>query len=420
MDTAARRRQRRLIPISLLQFAGGGAFTPFVFLYLSRDQGLTYPEIGQIFVFASLASSVVPILFGVIADRYVPVNRLLMWVHVASALSVGLLSVASGRVPVSLLTVIWFTLWNASNSLYNAVCFHVLDVPREEFGCVRGWGSLGWILPLVPIWYWHDYRDSESLGFVLLIGVVIHILTVFVCARLPHVSPGGTSRSGSKDDEQASLPFLEAMRILLRRPSFWLLLVSACCVYWALNVMFFYSPVLFKERFQLDQRWIGPLFNAGVPMEIVFFLVLHRVIRRVGYLGALVLGSLCLLLRQVFLAYSDSLWVIVVSSVLPALSVPLFLSSMSLTIDAIADRHVRASAQAILAVCSAGLASAACHWFSGDIVGNDGEGLTRVFVVGALMAAVPLITIPAVQLVEGRRLGFFAPPRDGPDDETGS
>jgi hypothetical protein len=56
--------------------------------------------------------------------------------------------------------------------------------------------------------------------------------------------------------------------------------------------------------------------------------------------------------------------------------------------------------------------SALCHGCSGSIVGDDGQGLTQVFVLGALFAAIPLVLLPVAQFVESRKLGFFSPPRD--------
>src|SRR5206468_7217720 len=58
-----------------LQFAVGGAVIPFVTLLL-RDRGLDFSHISQIFLASSGTLLVFPFLWGVLADRYLPLNRL--------------------------------------------------------------------------------------------------------------------------------------------------------------------------------------------------------------------------------------------------------------------------------------------------------------------------------------------------------
>lgn len=400
--------QRRLIPPSLLQFAAGGAFAPFVFLYLSRDLNLSFPEIGQIFVISSIVNAAMPIFLGVLADRFVPVNRLLILLHTLAATSIVLLAFSTSYAAVTVWTVSWFALWQSTNGLYNAFCFHNLKSPGEEFGRVRAWGTLGWVIPLIPIWLWHHYSGHDDLRFVLFVTAAFQFSFVFCGRLMPYTRPGGKPPEG---EEGVELPFLAAVRLLLRKTAFWLLILSSFCMSWSLTILFFYSPVLLKSVCDVPQKWIGPIQSAGIPLEFLVFLILRPTIRRLGYVGTLAIGSMAMVLRQLLFAYSDNLTLLTLSYALPSIAVPFFLTANSLTIEAIADRRVRASAQSIIAVVGSGLAGVIGHLHAGQTVGQSEAGLISLFVLGAALAAIPLLLLPLIHLAEGKRLGFFTPPK---------
>ena len=58
-----------------LQFAIGGSVVPFVSM-LMRDRGLDFGQISLIFLAASSTLLVFPFLWGMLADRVIPINRL--------------------------------------------------------------------------------------------------------------------------------------------------------------------------------------------------------------------------------------------------------------------------------------------------------------------------------------------------------
>ena len=68
----------------LLQFAAGGAVLPFVTLVL-RDRGLDFAHISIIFSVASATLLVFPLLWGMLADRYLPLNRLFTLLNLAAS-----------------------------------------------------------------------------------------------------------------------------------------------------------------------------------------------------------------------------------------------------------------------------------------------------------------------------------------------
>src|ERR1051325_5895814 len=75
---------RSLCAAMLLQFAVGGSVVPFVTLLL-RDRGLGMGQIGVIFACAAAMLLVVPFFWGMLADRYLPLDRLFVVLNVIAA-----------------------------------------------------------------------------------------------------------------------------------------------------------------------------------------------------------------------------------------------------------------------------------------------------------------------------------------------
>src|SRR5438270_9531058 len=89
LSQAGQRLSPVLCAAMLVQFAAGGAVIPFVTLVL-RDRGLDLSRISQVFLASSATLLVFPFLWGMLADRYVPLNRLFTILNVcAGAVLIG-------------------------------------------------------------------------------------------------------------------------------------------------------------------------------------------------------------------------------------------------------------------------------------------------------------------------------------------
>src|SRR5712691_10494120 len=77
---------RVLCAAMAVQFAAGGAVIPFVTLLL-RDRGLDFAHVSQIFLASSASLLVFPFLWGMLADRWVPLNRLFTALNLLAALA---------------------------------------------------------------------------------------------------------------------------------------------------------------------------------------------------------------------------------------------------------------------------------------------------------------------------------------------
>lgn len=397
----------------VVQFAIGGAFLPFLSLHF-RDQRLDFKQIGWIYFTASLISATMPLLWGIVADRFLRVDRLLLVLHLLGAAAIFLLSLEDTFSGLLLAYGFWSATSWPSGALFNAFCYHSLASPEKQYGKLRMWGSVGWMLPSLPVWLWLSLQGNKDVHFVLWLAAAVEAGFLFLAFILPAAPsesglPAGAGESrgqaeGWSEGEGEALPFKAAFFRLLSQPGFLVLLFIAFLMYWSHTVNFYYSPV-YLEQCGLPRQWIGPQQSLGVALEVMTFSSLPWALRRFGYLGSLSLGCGAMLLRQLIFVFSQDTRLLVASSLLSGVSVVLYLTPLSLAIDEIAGRKVRASAQTLLLIAGPGFGSMASHLVSGMLADQPRFGLAAVFLSAALTALLSIGLMPfgLVGFLERRR-----------------
>lgn len=346
----------------LVQFGAGGALYPYLTLYF-EERGLSAPRITLITLGAAGASTVFPFFWGWIADRILALNRLVPLMHLAAAALLAILGAIDGFALLFIGFTLYVGLQQPTNALAQALCYHNLSCPAMQFGRLRLWGSVGWILPAAIVFAWHTATGCDGLSFAIYLAVSIELLLVAASPFLPHTPPPGRN-SESPPISGLALPLQPARRFrddlgrLVRAPGFLLILALSFLMSSAISIMFYYSN-LRLEQVGIPKKYIGPLLALGVVLEIPLFAVLKRVLARCGYPATLALGVTASLLRQAVFGLSSCPVCIAVSSLLVAPCVVFYLITASLAVDEIARREVRATAQSLLTLVGPGLGTLA-------------------------------------------------------------
>lgn len=364
----------------LLQFAANGSVLPF-FAMLLRDRGLPYDRISMIFTASSATMLFFPFLWGMLADRLIPLNRLFIFMNWLG--SAALVLMTFQRSYVGLLVA--FTIYSAcvipTFVLTNALCFHHLPNPREQFGFVRAFGSCGWILPFLPISLWTAWRPGMGLDLTLWMGAGLSMVMGVFAFRLPHTVPGALKRAAGERRGH----YGPALRKLLLNPNYLVVLTSMFLMSGSFTLVLYYAPP-FLEKLGLSRPWIGPVQAIGVVFEIVLFQWQPYLIRRFRYTSVILVGCLALTLRHLLFAVSDNLWLLSGSYLLVAAVVVFHHMGISILANAIATVEVKSTAQTLLSFFGLGLGPMFANWMAGRLV--QGEDLRPVFLFGAILAAV--------------------------------
>ena len=370
----------------LLQYAAGGGFYPFLGPYLESAKGFEVRDLSLLALGAGVVNCVMPFVWGALADRVIAVNRLICLLHLSAAFSLLIFSQGAGLVMLTGLFALYTAQQQPTNSLSNALCYHNLDDPPRQFGPLRLWGSIGWALPSVPIAFWLLDEGERSLHFIIYLTFGLHLALALLYPFLPHTPPAGRKEGAGS--------FFTDLAILFRARGFAMLLLVTFLVQAGFAIMFYLSPLaLGRSLVDSDIRlgWLGPIQTAGVILEIPLFLLLPRLLERLGYRKVLGLGIAASLVRHLVFATSTSPLALALASQLIAPCVVFFLIGVSLAINSIAGREVRATSQTLLALAGSGLGSVLGLASSSLLASEDSVKSSFFFACGCSLLSLLLL-----------------------------
>lgn len=370
------------------QFAVGGAFIPFVTLFF-RDRGLDMNQISRIFAASSITLLVSPFLWGMLADRVVPLNRLFTIIN--GLVLISLVWMATQREFAGLLLsyTLFYACFNPTLWLINALCFHHLPNPQKQFGTVRAWGSLGWIVPFLPISLVLAGAPRVDFAFVIYLSMICSAVMAAFSFWLPHTPPGAR-RTGP--DHGHGIGYGRAVRRLLADLDYLALLVSMFLMAGSFSLMTFYSPALLQD-IGVPRPWIGPVQAIAVVCEILLFQLQPGLVRRWNYAAVIMAGCLALCLRHLLFGLSTNAWVLSGSYILAGMVIVFFNMVVSVLANGMAAREVRATAQTLLLFVGQGMGPLFANGVTTRLTGQASGGLKPVFFFGASLAAIAAVVI---------------------------
>ena len=121
--------------------------------------------------------------------------------------------------------------------------------------------------------------------------------------------------------------------------------------------------------------------TLGQVTEIAMLAVLPWLLRRWGIKVTLMLGTGARFVRFLTLALNPPLWFAVGGTLLHGVGIACFTVGGQLYIDGRCEDHLRASAQALVLVCMAGLGALVGNVMAGELVGRTGPGNVLVFLI---------------------------------------
>jgi MFS family permease len=372
----------RLSLLMFLNYAVQGAFLP-VFSVRLQDLGFSPLEIGWICATPALAGLLAPLLAGQLADRCFPAQRCLAFCSLASGVLLWTLSGLVHSANVFLTSLALWAVLGPANTLAAALSFAHLPHPERDFGRIRLWGTIGWVVAgwLVgyllsqPAWLVDYLPLSLDLDDAFRLAGLLSFAQGAYALTLPHTPP--QRRQG------AWLAPLAALR-LLRNRSF--------AVYWACSfglcvTIPFATQVmpLLLEHLGVARQWLAPTMTIGQSSEIVALALLPVLLLRLGTRGTMLLGLAAWALFLSVLTLGDPVELVIASLSLNGLCICCFIVTGQVYVNSRAPADIRASAQALLAWIN-GLGLFAGHLLAGWVRDQVSQQFAPTFAVAAGLA----------------------------------
>jgi PPP family 3-phenylpropionic acid transporter len=294
----------RLSGFYFFYFALVGTLNPFFSLYLA-DIGLAAYAIGLVNAVLIGTKIIAPNLLGWLCDY---TGQRLRIISISSFLSalffVGLFFYQS-LWPVLLVVFFYSFFWNAILSQFDTVTIQYLQSQSQRYGHIRLWGSLGFIVAVTVLGF---VFDSFSIRYLIPIAWVLLLLIWINCATL---------NDNSLPTRTASH---ESWRNLVKRPAVMAFFVATFLLQLSFGAYYtFFS--LYLESYQYSRTVIGLLWALGVVAEMILFLLIHRIIPKIGVVYLLFFSLLLTGVRWLVVAFfAAELWIIILAQVIHAFS----------------------------------------------------------------------------------------------------
>lgn len=357
-------------------FAHAGAYVSYFSLYLA-GRALAADEIAFALAMPQLARIVAPALWGWLADswgeRYPGARRAIV-VFSGFALFAGIASLyAAERAGAIALALLVMSLLSAgAMPLIEAITFSVLEGRAGQYGPIRLWGSIGFILAVLGTGVWLDHHEAVTLLDVLL------VLTAAACAAsfvLPH---GAAPRAQHAQHARLRLG------AVLRRPEVLAFFGACFCMTAAHGTMYvFYS--IYLEQAGYSKTLIGMLWTLGVLAEILLFLRLPQLLRRFSLRTVLLASFICAVARFPAIGWGvHALWLLAAAQLLHAATFGAFHSGCVAAVHRLFPGALAARGQALYSSIAYGLGGA-----TGSLVAGatwEPLGAAASFAISALFA----------------------------------
>lgn len=397
--------QPRLSLMMFIQYAVWGAWFPALSGYLEKHFGFLGKQIGWIYSMLPLANLIVPFTAGQVADRWLPAQVALSLFHLTGGLIMLAMAFQSSFEVLLILMLICAILYAPTLALTNTIALRNLRDPQREFGPIRVWGTIGWIVAGWLLTALRTFFGSENwrlspevrvIDVFMLAGVLSFVMCI-VSLVLPHTPP--------VKEAPDPLAFRRAF-VLLRNRSYLTFFIIAFIV--ATELQLYYVLT-----FPFLSQWQGKV--AGITTEnlpaymtiaqiaeiFVMTFMLPYGLPRWGVRNSLLIGLIAWPVRYFIFSIAWSLyatapafvWLAIAALALHGFCYVFFFVVAFIYTDMVAPPDIRASAQSLINLAVLGVGLLIGSWFAGWLkdVCTDELGMTNYTIVFLVPGVITLI-----------------------------
>ncbi|MGC9329701.1 MAG: MFS transporter, partial [Candidatus Hinthialibacter sp.] len=203
-----------------------------------------------------LASFISPFIGGQIVDRYIPTQIYMAVSHILGGILLIFLANIDSFMLAWLILFVYSMIYAPTLGLSNSICFHHLKDREKEFGAIRVWGSIGWVVAGLAMSFWWKYvhtypmqwdeiaKLAEPLqaaqreaylsveSWLFIMPGIASIIFGFYCFLLPHTPPSKESVN--------PWAFIEAFK-LMKDKNFSIFMIISLVV--STQLMFFFISI---------------------------------------------------------------------------------------------------------------------------------------------------------------------------------
>lgn len=374
----------RLVVLNVLEFAVWGAYLTSMGGYLSAAN--MSGEISYFYAVQGFVSICMPTLMGIIADRWIPAQRVLSICHfLAGAFMCGACYYGLSTPEPQFATL--FSLYTASVAFFmptialaNSVAYTALDTVKADtvkvFPYIRVFGTVGFIICMLSV----DFGGLQNTPWQFGVSGILSIVLSLYALTMPNCAVDKTKKSTGLMDALGLKAFA-----LFKQKKMAIFFIFSFMLGAALQVTNGYANP-FIQSFGADPQYAdtfgvqhaNALISLSQISETLCILLIPFFLKRFGIKIVMLMSMLAWVLRFGLFAVGDpgmpGVLLFIASMIVYGVAFDFFNISGSLFVNEETDLSIRNSAQGLFMLMTNGLGASIGTLVAGEVVNAYTKG----------------------------------------------
>lgn len=364
----------RLTIMNFLQYAIWGAWLISLGAYLGGELSFSGRQIGSFFATMGIASLFMPAIMGIIADRWIPAQKLLGICHIIGA---ALLVVAAPQreyLPLYSLILCSVMFYMPNISLSNSVAYNALTKSGldtvKAFPPIRVWGTVGFICAMIAVDLLGFAQSSMQLYSSAVLGCILGVYSF----TLPNCEVSKACKNQSWVDTLGLRAFM-----LFKQKKMAIFFVFSMLLGVSLQITNAFANDYLTNHFGVIDAYKGTfgvehaniLISLSQMSETLCILLIPFFLKRFGIKNVMLISMFAWVLRFGLLGTGnpgDGVWMLVLSMLVYGVAFDFFNISGSLYVDKETDPSIRSSAQGVFMIMTNGFGAFLGSYAAGEVV----------------------------------------------------
>ena len=361
----------RLIVMNFLEFFVWGSWLISLGAYMFNVLNFSGVQVASIYGTMGIASLFMPALLGIVADRWINVERVLGACHIIGAGLLFLASTVSDYPTLYLIMVFNSMVFMPTIALNNTVSYIVLENRKfnivKDFPPIRVWGTIGFVCAMWMV----DLAGWTKSPFQLYISSGAGLFLGLYAFTMPKCPPAKVENKRNL----VSLLGLDAF-ILFKRKKMIIFFLFAMFLGAALQITNAMGGAFlddFKTTYadSFGVKHPNILLSISQISETLFILTIPFFLQKFGIKIVMLLSIFAWVLRFGLFAIGDpgpGLYLLILSMIVYGMAFDFFNISGSLFVEKEADIKIRASAQGLFMLMTNGIGAFFGTLIAGKVV----------------------------------------------------
>jgi nucleoside transporter len=353
------RLKSRLGLMMFLQYFVWGAWSVTLGTWLAGSLRFSGTQIGLAAGTTAIGAIISPFFVGLIADRLLAAQKMLGILHGLGAVLLWVTSQQSSFGMFYVLVLLYSMCYMPTLALTNSLAFRQMQDPQQQFGPIRVFGTIGWIVAGLII----GTLGVEATALPMRIAAGCSLLLALYCFTLPDTPP----LARATQFRLAHIIPRDAINVFRDR-SMAVFAIASFLI--CIPLQFYYAFTnLYLNEIGIENA--AGKMTAGQMSELFFLLLIPWFFRHLGVKYMLGIGMLAWVIRYVMFAYGDGdelMWMLWAGILLHGICYDFFFVVGQIHIDREAPPALRAATQGIITLITYGAGMLVGSWASGQIV----------------------------------------------------